>query len=88
MAVFSRTNLGMAISLTKKLDKPQDYEKRFFLYVAPGPKSSGVNKDFSASQAVYVNTALRGAISQARFRTGLTSAKPINQLKSLTTTWF
>jgi len=43
-------------SLTKKLDKPQDYENGFSS-VAPGPKSSGVNKDFSASQAVYVNTA-------------------------------
>jgi len=36
--------------------------KRFFLYVAPGPKSSGVNKDFSASQAVYVSTRLKGVI--------------------------
>jgi len=75
--IFENEPLGMAISLAKKLDtSPQDYdpryyEKRFFLYVAPGPKSSGVNPKFTAAQATYVNTAraLAGAIfTQSRFQ--------------------
>jgi len=61
--------------------------KTVFLYVAPGPKSSGVNKDFSASQAVYVNTAraLRGYFYAGPLPGLINVAKPINQLKSLTT---
>ncbi|WP_250121808.1 patatin-like phospholipase family protein [Chroococcidiopsis sp. CCMEE 29] len=75
--IFENEPLGMAISLAKKLDTsrqdydPRYYEKRFFLYVAPGPKSSGVNPKFRATQATYVNTAraLAGAIfTQSRFQ--------------------
>ncbi len=75
--IFENEPLGMAISLAKKLDTspknydPRYYEKRFFLYVAPGPKSSTANKDFTAAQAIYVNTAraLAGAIfTQSRFQ--------------------
>ncbi|WP_009632880.1 patatin-like phospholipase family protein [Synechocystis sp. PCC 7509] len=70
--VFENEPLGMAISLAKKLDKsPQDYEKRFFLYVAPGPKSSSINKDFTAAKAFYVNTAFAlagGIFTQSRFQ--------------------
>jgi len=75
--IFENEPLGMAISLAKKLDtSPQDYnpryyEKRFFLYVAPGPKRSTANKDFTAAQAVYLHTAraLAGAIyTQSRFQ--------------------
>ncbi len=70
--IFENEPLGMAISLAKKLDtSSRYYEKRFFLYVAPGPKSSGLNKDFTAAQAIYVNTAraLAGAIfTQSRFQ--------------------
>lgn len=70
--VFENEPLGMAISLAKQLYKsPRDYEKRFFLYVAPGPKSSTANKYFTAAQATYISTAraLAGAIfTQARFQ--------------------
>lgn len=70
--IFENEPLGMAISLAKKLDKSlQDYEKRFFLYVAPGPKSSSINKDFTAAQAFYVNTAFAlagGIFTQSRFQ--------------------
>jgi Patatin-like phospholipase len=70
--VFENEPLGMAISLAKKLDtSARYYEKRFFLYVAPGAKSSTINKDFTADKAIYVNTAraLAGAIfTQARFQ--------------------
>lgn len=75
--IFENEPLGMAISLAKKLDtSPEDYdpryyEKRFFLYVAPGPKSSTINSLFTAAQATYVNTAraLTGAVfTQSRFQ--------------------
>ena len=70
--IFENEPLGMAISLAKKLDKSsRDYEKRFFLYVAPGPKSSTANKKFTSAQATYLNTAraLAGAIfTQSRFQ--------------------
>ena len=69
--VFENEPLGMAISLAKKLDTSAlAYEKRFFLYVAPGAKSSN-QSNFTAAQAFYVNTAraLAGAIfTQARFQ--------------------
>ncbi len=70
--IFENEPLGMAISLAKKLDKsPQDDQQRFFLYVAPGPKSSGINKDFTAAKAFYVNTAFAlagGIFTQSRFQ--------------------
>lgn len=75
--IFENEPLGMAISLAKKLDTspenydPRYYEKRFFLYVAPGPKSSTINSLFTAAQATYVNTAraLAGAVfTQSRFQ--------------------
>ena len=70
--VFENEPLGMAISLAKKIDtSARYYEKRFFLYVAPGAKSSSINNDFTAAQAFYVNTAraLAGSIfTQSRFQ--------------------
>jgi predicted acylesterase/phospholipase RssA len=90
--IFENEPLGMAISLTKKLDKPRDYENRFFLYVAPGPKSSEVNKDFTASQAVYVNTAraLAGAIfTQARFQDWINVSETNQSVKEFDSqAWF
>lgn len=70
--VFENEPLGMAISLAKKVDSSaRYYEKRFFLYVAPGAKTSNINKDFKASDAIYVETAraLAGAVfTQSRFQ--------------------
>lgn len=70
--VFENEPLGMAISLAKKLDNSaRYYENRFFLYVAPGAKSSAINKDFKAKDAIYVKTAraIAGAIfTQSRFQ--------------------
>lgn len=81
--IFENEPLGMAISLAETLDKsPGDDEKRFFLYVAPGPKSSSENKDFTAAQATYVNTAraLAGSIfTQSRFQDWIQVSKN-NQL--------
>lgn len=69
--IFENEPLGMAISLAKKLDtSARSYEKRFFLYIAPGPKSSN-GSNFTAAQAFYVNTAfaLAGSIfTQSRFQ--------------------
>lgn len=70
--VFENEPLGMAISLAKKLDtSARYYEKRFFLYVAPGAKTSNLNKGFMASDATFIKTAraLAGAIfTQSRFQ--------------------
>lgn len=81
--IFENEPLGMAISLAGMLDKsPGDDEKRFFLYVAPGPKSSVANKDFTAAQATYVNTAraLAGSVfTQSRFQDWIQVSKN-NQL--------
>ena len=70
--VFENEPLGMAKSIARQLDiHPRDYETRFFLYIAPGSKSSQITKDFCADNADYVNTAraLTGAIfTQARFQ--------------------
>ncbi len=70
--VFENEPLGMAISLAKKVDtSARYYEKRFFLYVAPGAKTSSIIKDFQAKDAIYVKTAraIAGAIfTQSRFQ--------------------
>lgn len=70
--VFENEPLGMAKMLVNQVDTdPLDYEKRFYLYVSPGPKSSTVLQSFEASQASYVKTAIALAYSiftQARFQ--------------------
>lgn len=70
--VFENEPLGMAISLAKKVDtSARYYEKRFFLYVAPGAKTSSIIKEFEAKDAIYVKTARAIASSiftQSRFQ--------------------
>lgn len=70
--VFENEPLGLAKSLVNRIDTgPRDYEKRFYLYVAPGIKQSSSNRNFSPRNANYWNTtkALGSAIfTQARFR--------------------
>jgi predicted acylesterase/phospholipase RssA len=47
---FENEPLGLAKLLVNSLDtEPRDYESRFFLYIAPGPKLASVSKESKAS---------------------------------------
>lgn len=68
--VFQNEPLGMAKDLVDLIDNHQNYESRFYLFVAPGAKSSSIDSDFRASNAKFFPMAQRLAYSvfeQARF---------------------
>jgi hypothetical protein len=75
---FENEPLGMAKKLVNQIDRnPRDYEKRFFLFVAPGAKGSTVST-FKAEEANYLSTgkAIAGAIfAQARFQDWIATSK-------------
>ncbi len=69
--VFQNEPLGLAKNLVNEIDQHQDNDSRFYLYVAPGAKSSDVNAKFSAGTATFLPTAqaLVGAVlNQAKFQ--------------------
>lgn len=68
---FQNEPLGMAKGLVDEIDEHRDVENRFYLYVAPGAKTSTANSQFNAGKADYRETALRLVASifdQARFQ--------------------
>lgn len=77
--IFENELLGLAKDLVDQID-PQhlDHDNRFYLYVAPGAKSSTANAQIQAGNATYLNlgAALAGAIfTQARFQTWIATSK-------------
>lgn len=80
--LFENEPLGLAKNLVDEIDVQHlDHANRFYLYVAPGAKSSTVNPQIRADNATYLNTgaALAGAIfTQARFQNWIATSK-INQ---------
>jgi predicted acylesterase/phospholipase RssA len=77
--VFENEPLGLAKNLVDQIDENHlDTDNRFYLYVAPGAKSSNVNSHITADNATYLNTgaALAGAIfTQARFQNWIATSK-------------
>jgi hypothetical protein len=68
---FQNEPLGLAKALVNTIDKHLNTANRFYLFVAPGVKSSTSNADFNANTANFRNTAIRlvGSIfDQARFQ--------------------
>jgi Patatin-like phospholipase len=68
---FQNEPLGLAKNLVDLIDGHQNVDSRFYLFVAPGAKSSVASSDFTAAGANFRATALRlvGAIfGQARFQ--------------------
>ncbi len=77
--VFENEPLGLAKDLVDEIDRKHlNHGDRFYLYVAPGAKSSTVNPNINAENATYLNTgaALAGAIfTQARFQNWIATSK-------------
>jgi hypothetical protein len=68
---FQNEPLGLAKNLVDLTDNHQNVETRFYLYVAPGVKSSVANSDFTAAGANFRETGLRlisAIFGQARFQ--------------------
>ena len=68
---FQNEPLGLAKNLVDQIDQHLDVENRFYLFVAPGEKSSTANADFNASKADYSEMAVRlvsSIFGQARFQ--------------------
>jgi predicted acylesterase/phospholipase RssA len=86
--VFQNEPLGLAKNLVDQIDRPaagafQDSDSRFYLYVAPGAKTSDVNVMFKAAAATLLPTAkaLVGAIlHQARFQDWINAEKINSQI--------
>jgi Patatin-like phospholipase len=77
--VFQNEPLGLAKNLVDLIDRPaqglassfQNADSRFYLYVAPGAKTSEANKSFSADVARFLPTAqtiVKAIFHQARFQ--------------------
>jgi hypothetical protein len=82
---FQNEPLGLAKNLVDLTDEHQDVESRFYLFVAPGVKSSVSNSNFTAESANFRETLLRlvGAIfGQARFQDWIFAEKINSQIES------
>jgi hypothetical protein len=77
--VFQNEPLGLAKNLVDLIDRPakgsassfQNADSRFYLYVAPGAKTSDANSDFTAASAQLLLTAqtiVKAVLHQARFQ--------------------
>jgi hypothetical protein len=77
--VFQNEPLGLAKNLVDLIDRPakgsasnfQNADSRFYLYVAPGAKTSDANRNFTADAAQFLLTAqtiVKTVLHQARFQ--------------------
>jgi Patatin-like phospholipase len=77
--VFQNEPLGLAKNLVDLIDRPakgsassfQNADSRFYLYVAPGAKTSDANRNFTADTAQLLLTAqtiVKAVLHQARFQ--------------------
>jgi len=81
--VFQNEPLGLAKNLVDEADFHRDVESRFYLYVAPGSRSSTSNAEFSAATARYVPMAMRlvnAIFSQARFHDWINAERMNDQV--------
>jgi hypothetical protein len=68
---FQNEPLGLAKNLVDLIDHHQNMDSRFYLFVAPGTKSSTANANFNAANADFRKTALQlisSIFNQARFQ--------------------
>ncbi|PYL08588.1 MAG: hypothetical protein DME34_04415 [Verrucomicrobia bacterium] len=82
---FQNEPLGLAKNLVDLIDEHKNVESRFYLFVAPGVKSSVSNSEFTAAAANFRETALRlvGAIfCQARFQDWIFAEKVNAQIEA------
>ncbi len=73
---FQNEPLGLAKNLVDQIDEHLDVANRFYLFVAPGAKSSTANSAFNAGNANYRETALRlvaSVFEQGRFQDWITA---------------
>ena len=77
--VFQNEPLGLAKKLVDLIDRPatgsassfQNADSRFYLYVAPGAKTSDANRSFTADAAQFfpaAQTIVKAVLHQARFQ--------------------
>jgi hypothetical protein len=77
--IFQNEPLGLAKNLVDLIDRPaqspassyQNADSRFYLYVAPGAKTSDANRTFTADAAQFLPTAqtiVKAVLHQARFQ--------------------
>ncbi|HZQ47360.1 MAG TPA: patatin-like phospholipase family protein, partial [Verrucomicrobiae bacterium] len=82
---FQNEPLGLAKRLVDQIDNHLDVDNRFYLFVAPGAKSSSANSTFNAGNANYTKTAERlvsAVFSQSRFQDWI-MAEQLNEQISL-----
>ncbi len=75
---FQNEPLGLAKNLVDLIDYHLDVANRFYLFVAPGAKSSTANTTFNADKAGYSETLLRLTASifeQCRFQDWITAER-------------
>ena len=81
---FQNEPLGLAKRLVDGIDHHLDTDNRFYLFVAPGPRSSTANADFNANKANYREAAVRiiGAVfNQARFQDWIKAEQVNDQIR-------
>lgn len=86
--VFQNEPLGLAKNLVDEIDHHQNVDSRFYLYVAPGAKSSDVNEKFSAATATFLPTAqalVRAVLNQAKFQDWIDAEAVNNQISLFNT---
>jgi hypothetical protein len=81
---FQNEPLGLAKNLVDLTDEHKNVESRFYLFVAPGAKSSVSNSDFTAATANFRATTLRmvsAIFGQARFQDWIFAEKLNSQIE-------
>ena len=89
--VFQNEPLGLAKNLVDLIDRPsegpassyQNADSRFYLYVAPGAKTSGADISFTADDAQFLPTAqmlVKAVLHQARFQDWVNAEKINDQI--------
>jgi hypothetical protein len=89
--IFKNEPLGLAKNLVDLIDRPaqgpassyQNADSRFYLYVAPGAKTSDANRTFTADAAQFLPTAqtiVKAVLHQARFQDWVNAEKVNDQI--------
>jgi hypothetical protein len=89
--IFQNEPLGLAKNLVDLIDRPaqgpassyQNADSRFYLYVAPGAKTSDANRTFTADAAQFLPTAqtiVKAVLHQARFQDWVNAEKVNDQI--------
>jgi Patatin-like phospholipase len=89
--ILQNEPLGLAKNLVDLIDRPaqgpassyQNADSRFYLYVAPGAKTSDANRTFTADAAQFLPTAqtiVKAVLHQARFQDWVNAEKVNDQI--------